>query len=274
LAGLFPGRYPPHAIGNQPTVSGGTVGSARAAGMAARRVLVKAFRRLRHWPAGTDGSKRKSGRSLAECGRCSCPGHLVIVSISARLGARVMVATVFLAQALGIGQLPLLGQIGTRLLFILVQGRGQRHGDAGPRQSLAEIFGGRHYGAIAGAVALGANGAGADRAGRCLAPVGRTRLLPAVFWVLAASLVLAALAVLIAQRVGEERRGAAVARHDVTAAGPDGSNQWSIRCRGLETRQLAPRRVGFRDRRWLGTKPAKPMVNPPARNTGGPRTPP
>jgi hypothetical protein len=177
--------------------------------MAARRVLVKAFRRLRHWPAGTDGSKRKSGRSLAGYARCSCPGHLVFVSISARLGARVMVATVFLAQALGIGQLPLLAQIGTRLLFILVQGRGQRHGGAGPRQSLAEIFGARHYGAIAGAVALGANGAGA------IGPVGASLLwvglgsCPAVFWVLAASLVLAALAVLIARRLGEERRGAA-----------------------------------------------------------------
>jgi hypothetical protein len=64
--------------------------------------------------------------------------------------------------------------------------------------SLAEIFGTRHYGAIAGAVALGANGA------RAIGPVGASLLwvglgsYPAVFWVLAASLVMAAVALLIA----------------------------------------------------------------------------
>jgi hypothetical protein len=64
--------------------------------------------------------------------------------------------------------------------------------------SLAKIFGARHYGAISGAVALGANGA------RAVGPVGASLLLlgfgdyPSVFWVLAATLVLASLAVLIA----------------------------------------------------------------------------
>jgi uncharacterized membrane protein len=64
--------------------------------------------------------------------------------------------------------------------------------------SLAQIFGARHYGAISGAVALGANGA------RAIGPVGASLLLlglgayPKVFWVLAASLVLASLSVLIA----------------------------------------------------------------------------
>ena len=78
--------------------------------------------------------------------------------------------------------------------------------------SLAEIFGPRHYGAIAGAVALGANGA------RAIGPVGASLLwvglgsYPAVFWVLAAWLVLAALAVLIAGawvKSGEKPHGSA-----------------------------------------------------------------
>jgi hypothetical protein len=63
--------------------------------------------------------------------------------------------------------------------------------------SLAEIFGARNYGAISGAAALGANSA------RAVGPVGASLLLvglgsyPAVFWVLAASLVAAGAAVLL-----------------------------------------------------------------------------
>jgi MFS family permease len=131
-------------------------------------------------------------------GAMQLPGRIVFVPISARLGARVMVATVFLAQALGIGQLPLLGLIGTLLPFILLQGAANGMATLARATSLAEIFGTRHYGAIAGAVALGANGA------RAIGPVGASLLwvslgsYPAVFWVLAASLVTAAVALLIA----------------------------------------------------------------------------
>jgi hypothetical protein len=64
--------------------------------------------------------------------------------------------------------------------------------------SLAQIFGPRHYGAISGAVALGANGA------RAIGPVDASLMLlglgsySTVFWALAASLVVASLSVLIA----------------------------------------------------------------------------
>jgi hypothetical protein len=64
--------------------------------------------------------------------------------------------------------------------------------------ALAEIFGARNYGAISGAVALGANGA------RAVGPVGASMLLlalgsyPAVFWMLAASLVVAGASVVFA----------------------------------------------------------------------------
>jgi hypothetical protein len=66
--------------------------------------------------------------------------------------------------------------------------------------TVAEVFGPRHYGAITGAIALGANGA------RALAPVGAAALQVAlggyepVFGLLAATLVLAAAGVLLTKR--------------------------------------------------------------------------
>jgi hypothetical protein len=107
-----------------------------------------------------------------------------------------MLAAVFLAQALGISQLPLLGVIGTILPFVMLQGAANGMATLARATSLAEIFGSRHYGAIAGAVALGANGA------RAIGPVGASLLwvglgsYAAVFWVLGVSLILAAVAVL------------------------------------------------------------------------------
>jgi MFS family permease len=81
---------------------------------------------------------------------------------------------------------------------VVLQGAANGMATLARATSLAEIFGSRHYGAIAGAVALGANGA------RAIGPVGASLLwvglgsYPAVFWLLAAGLVVSALAVLIA----------------------------------------------------------------------------
>ena len=129
---------------------------------------------------------------------CNSVAPATVVAAPAMLGAQVMVASVFVAQALGIGQLPLLGLIGTLIPFIVLQGAANGMATLARATSLAEIFGTRHYGAIAGAVALGANGA------RAIGPVGASLLwvalgsYPSVFWLLAAALVLAALAMLIA----------------------------------------------------------------------------
>jgi MFS family permease len=49
-------------------------------------------------------------------------GRMLFVPISARLGARWMVASVFFGQAVGLGQLPLIALIGTALPFIVVMG--------------------------------------------------------------------------------------------------------------------------------------------------------
>ena len=131
-------------------------------------------------------------------GAMQVPGRLLFVPISAWLGARWMVASVFFGQALGLAQLPLISQIGTAIPFILVMGASNGMSTLSRATSLAQIFGARHYGAISGAIALGANGA------RAIAPVSASLLLlalggyPPVFWVLSATLVLASLAVLIA----------------------------------------------------------------------------
>ena len=131
-------------------------------------------------------------------GAMQVPGRMLFVPISVRLGARWMVASVFLGQALGLVQLPFITLIGTALPFIVIMGASNGMSTLARATSLAQIFGPRHYGAISGAVALGANGA------RAIGPVGASLLLlglgayPAVFWALAGSLVLASLSVLVA----------------------------------------------------------------------------
>ena len=131
-------------------------------------------------------------------GAMQLAGRVLFVPISSRLGAQVMVAAVFVGQALGIAQLPLLGRVGTLLPFIVLQGAANGMATLARASSLAEIFGARNYGAISGAVALGANGA------RAVGPVGASLLLvglgsySAVFWALAASLVAVGGAVLLA----------------------------------------------------------------------------
>jgi MFS family permease len=131
-------------------------------------------------------------------GAMQVTGRMLFVPISVQLGARWMVASVFLGQALGLVQLPFITRIGTALPFIVIMGASNGMSTLSRATSLAQIFGPRHYGAISGAVALGANGA------RAIGPVGASLLLlglgayPAVFWALAGSLVLASLSVLVA----------------------------------------------------------------------------
>jgi MFS family permease len=129
-------------------------------------------------------------------GAMQLPGRMLFVPIAARLGARTMVGAVFFAQALGLGQLPLLVRFGTLLPFIVLQGAANGMATLARASSLAEIFGSRNYGAIGGAIALGANGA------RAVGPVGASLLLVglgsyvSVFWALSVSLVLAGALVL------------------------------------------------------------------------------
>ena len=132
-------------------------------------------------------------------GAMQLAGRVLFVPISTRLGSRVMVAAVFVAQALGIGQLPLLARVGTLVPFIVLQGAANGMATLARASSLADIFGARNYGAIAGAVALAANGA------RAIGPVGASLLLlglgsyAGVFWALTASLLAAAVAIVVSE---------------------------------------------------------------------------
>jgi hypothetical protein len=127
-------------------------------------------------------------------GAMQLPGRLLFGWVSAGLGPHVTVGAVFLAQALGLLQLPFLAVLGTVVPFIVLQGAANGMATLARATSLAAIFGTRHYGAIAGAVALAANGA------RAVGPVGASLLwvslgsYPAVFSALAASLVVAGVA--------------------------------------------------------------------------------
>jgi MFS family permease len=131
-------------------------------------------------------------------GAMQVAGRLIFVPISIRLGARWMVASVFFGLAVGLGLIPLIVLMRTAVPFAIIMGASNGMATLARATSLARIFGPRHYGAIGGAVALGANGA------RAVGPVGASLLLlalgayPAVFWALAVALLIVSLAVLIA----------------------------------------------------------------------------
>ena len=98
--------------------------------------------------------------------------------------------------------------IPTLVPFVMMFGASNGMSTLARASSIAQIFGSRHYGAISGAVALGANGA------RAVGPVGASLLVLALgayerlFWVLAAGLAVISVAVLLTDP--EALRSAAV----------------------------------------------------------------
>ena len=134
-------------------------------------------------------------------GAMQLPGRVLFVPIAAWLGARWVTASVFFAQAVGIAQLPFLGLLLPTLIpFVLLMGAANGMSTLARATSLAETFGSRNYGSIAGAIALAANGA------RAAGPVGASLMWAAmggyvpVFWTLAACLVLASVMMLTTER--------------------------------------------------------------------------
>jgi len=131
-------------------------------------------------------------------GAMQLPGRLVFVPVAAWLGPRWVTAGVFAAQAAALAQLPLVQVLPTLTPFVMMLGAANGMSTLARASSIAQIFGSRHYGAISGAVALGANGA------RAVGPVGASLLVVAlgsyerVFWVLTASLVAVSIAVFAA----------------------------------------------------------------------------
>jgi MFS family permease len=129
-------------------------------------------------------------------GAMQLPGRLFFVPVAAWLGPRWVTAGVFAAQAAALAQLPLVHMLPTLVPFVMMLGAANGMSTLARASSVAQIFGSRHYGAISGAMALGANGA------RAIGPVGASLLVlglgsyERVFWALTAALAAVSLAVL------------------------------------------------------------------------------
>ena len=153
-------------------------------------------------------------------GAMQLPGRLFFVPVAARLGPRWVTAGVFATQALALAQLPFAGRLPTLVPFVMMLGAANGMSTLARASSVAEIFGPRHYGAISGAMALGANGA------RAVGPVGASLLVVAlgsyerVFWVLAAALAVVSLGVLSVDAEGSPARARPPAG-DAPGAAPD-----------------------------------------------------
>jgi MFS family permease len=138
-------------------------------------------------------------------GAMQLPGRLFFVPVAAWLGPRWVTAGVFAAQAAALAQLPLVLVLGTLVPFVMMLGAANGMSTLARASSVAEIFGARHYGAISGAIALGANGA------RAIGPVGASLLVVTlgsyqrVFWLLTGALAIVSLAVLATD--SEVKRG-------------------------------------------------------------------
>jgi MFS family permease len=123
-------------------------------------------------------------------------GRIIFGPIATRFGHRPMTAAVFVAQAGGLALLASVRHLPSLIPIVVVLGAANGMATLARASVVAEIFGRRNYGAISGTMALGANGA------RAVGPVGASLMLvaiggyEAVFWVLAAAVFAAGLAVL------------------------------------------------------------------------------
>ncbi|MGH7310715.1 MAG: MFS transporter [Candidatus Rokuibacteriota bacterium] len=130
-------------------------------------------------------------------GAMQVPARLVFAPVVARFGHYAATTGIFFVQAAGLAQLALATRLPTLIPMVAMLGGANGMSTLARATIIAEIFGPRHYGSIAGAIALGANGA------RAVGPVGAAALQVAiggyepVFWLLTAGLALAGLAVLM-----------------------------------------------------------------------------
>ena len=135
-------------------------------------------------------------------GAMQLPARLVFAPLTRYFGHTTMTALIFFGQAVALIQLAFAGRMPTLAPMVVILGAANGMSTLARATTIAELFGPRHYGAISGAVALGANGA------RALAPVGAALLQVAlggyerVFALLALSLVLAGAGILLTRRAG------------------------------------------------------------------------
>ncbi len=133
-------------------------------------------------------------------GAMQIPGRLLFVPVAAWLGPRAVTGSVFVAQALAMAMLPLVGRLPMLIPAILLLGAANGMSTLARPSAVADAFGRRHYASVSGAIAAGSNGA------RALAPVGAALLgawmgsYAQLFGMLAGALALAGAALLVAAR--------------------------------------------------------------------------
>lgn len=144
-------------------------------------------------------STRLAASIVGWIGGMQVPGRLLFVPISAWLGAAWVTGSIFFAEAAAMLLLAA-GVLGAGLVpMILLYGAAAGMLTLAQATVVADIWGRRHYGSIAGAMAIPANLA------RALGPVGAAVVYAALggyaplFWLLAAGLALAGLAVLVTE---------------------------------------------------------------------------
>ncbi len=103
-------------------------------------------------------------------GAMQLPGRLLFVPVVSRLGSGRATAAIFLAQGAGLALLALVGSLPLLIVVIVVLGSANGMSTLARATAIADRFGGRYYGSVNGAIAVGANGA------RALAPVGASML--------------------------------------------------------------------------------------------------
>lgn len=144
-------------------------------------------------------STRLAATIVGWIGGMQVPGRLLFVSITAWLGAAWVTGSIFFAEAAAMVLLAA-GALGAGLVpMILLYGAAAGMLTLAQATVVADIWGRRHYGSIAGAMAIPANLA------RALGPVGAAVLYASLggytplFWLLAAALALAGLTVLVTE---------------------------------------------------------------------------
>jgi MFS family permease len=131
-------------------------------------------------------------------------GRIMFAPVASRFGHRPMTAAIFAVQAIGLGMLASVARMPSLIPIIVLMGAANGMATLARASIVAEIFGRRNYGAISGAMALGANGA------RAVGPVGASLLLAVlgayepVFWCIAVTVFVAGIAVLFAREPATE----------------------------------------------------------------------
>lgn len=143
-------------------------------------------------------SVTSAAAAMAWVGAMQLFGRILFAPIASRFGHREVTAAVFLVQALALAQLAVLAYLPSVIPLVVFLGASNGMATLARATIVAEIFGAANYGSISGAMSVGSTMA------RAAGPVASSLLLaalggyPGVFWLLAATLVIAGAGVMLA----------------------------------------------------------------------------